>query len=379
MPRRDTLYPPSPPDVPPDLTVPHPGLRLQAFVVLLSLFFFFVLYLGLVIGSGFLVYLAFRVRSKDFLVNVLLGIPAALLFLFLLKGFFKRHRAEKSYDIEITEEEHPRLFDFIERLCAEIGAPWPKRIFVNFEVNASAGYDTTFLNLFWSSAKDLRVGLGLVNFLNLTEFKALLAHEFGHFSQHSMKIGGYVYIARRIAFDLVHGRDFFDDFLERWRALDIRISFLAWGLTGVIWALRKAMDLLFRLIFFLDKALSRQMEFNADLLAVSVTGSDAPVHLLARSVFADACLNQSLVELHQAADHHLYTRDIPGQGPPYSFQELGRAAGLAGKDQPGLPGHETGRSEGERGAAAVATGAVVKNPLLRSLFGPFTGSRWHTL
>lgn len=310
--RRDSLYPSSPAEVPADLTAPHPGLRFQAFIVLMSLFFFFFLYLGLVIGSGYLVYLAFTrpVRNNDFILNILLAIPAAMLFLFLLKGFFKRHKVEKSYDIEITEEEHPRLFDFIERLCDEISAPRPRRVFVNFEVNASAGYDTTFLNLFWSKAKDLRVGLGLVNFLNLTEFKALLAHEFGHFSQHSMKIGGYVYMARRIVADVVYGRDRFDDFLSIWARLDIRIAWMAWIFIGIIWLLRQMLSLIFKGIFFLDKALSRQMEFNADLVAVSVTGSDAPVHLLARSVFADACLNQALTELSNAVDHHLYSRDI---------------------------------------------------------------------
>jgi Zn-dependent protease with chaperone function len=312
MGRRDSLYPPSPKNVPPDLTVPSGQFRFQVFIILVALIVFFLLYLSLLGASAFLVFWGFTHSGGKnvLLINVLLPCLGLLLFLFLLKGFFKRQRKDKSLDIEIAPDEHPRLFDFVERLCDEVGARLPRRIYVNFEVNAAAVPDLGFLSLFWSSAQDLRIGLGLVNVLNLTEFKALLAHEFGHFSQHSMKIGGYVYMSRRIIGDLVYGRDFLDTFLDGWRQLDVRISWPAWIFAGLIWFLRLLLHLLHQAIFFGDKAMSRQMEFNADLVAVSVTGSDAPVHLLAHSVFGDLCLNQALKDLSDAADHHLYSRDL---------------------------------------------------------------------
>jgi hypothetical protein len=52
------------------------------------------------------------------------------------------------------------------------------------------------------------------------------------------------------------------------------------------------------------------MEFNADLMAVSVTGSDAPTHVLARLSFADTALRQALDELQTVADHHTYSNDL---------------------------------------------------------------------
>jgi Zn-dependent protease with chaperone function len=36
--------------------------------------------------------------------------------------------------------------------------------------------------------KNLQIGIGLVNSVTVSEFKAVLAHEFGHFSQRSMKV-----------------------------------------------------------------------------------------------------------------------------------------------------------------------------------------------
>jgi hypothetical protein len=56
--------------------------------------------------------------------------------------------------------------------------------------------------------------------------------------------------------------------------------------------------------------MSRQMEFNADLVAVSATGSDALVHALARLDFASESLNQAVSDLVTARDHQLYSRDL---------------------------------------------------------------------
>jgi Zn-dependent protease with chaperone function len=311
---RVSYYPPSPVDVPEDLTVPSSGYRWQVFLVLFSLFLFFVIYLGLLIGSAFLVFKCLTMtgqRANDLMLLRIGGMALGLLlFLFLLKGFFKFDRAEKSFDVEVFEEDHPRLFDFIDRLCEETGADFPARVFINFEVNAMASHDISFLRLFVPSKKYLTLGLGLVNVLNLTEFKALLAHEFGHFSQKSMKIGGYVYMAHRIVGDLVYGRDWLDDFIAAWCRFDLRISFPAWIFFGILWTLRQLLRGLHHAIFFLDRGRSRQMEFNADLVAVSVAGSDAPIHLLCRCALGDATLNQAIRELQTAMDHHLYTRDL---------------------------------------------------------------------
>ncbi len=161
--------------------------------------------------------------------RVVLAVSSGLMFLFLLKGFFKRQRADKSLRVEITQEGQPILFGFIRRLCQETRAPFPHRIFLSPEVNAAVFYNSSVVSLFWPTPKNLLIGLGLVNALNLSEFKAVLAHEFGHFSQSSMKLGSYVYVANRIIGDMVYGRDWLDDFLS---GLNLA-SGLAFGHGGV--------------------------------------------------------------------------------------------------------------------------------------------------
>jgi len=144
-------------------------------------------------------------------------------------------RYDRPTSVEVKEKDQPSLFAFIRKLCEETGAPFPKKIIVNEEINAAVFYDKPLLSMFLPIRKNLLIGLGLVNALNVTEFKAVLAHEFGHFSQRSMKLGSYVYMANRIIHDMVYSRDKWDNMLDQWARADLRIAVFAWILKGIIW------------------------------------------------------------------------------------------------------------------------------------------------
>jgi Zn-dependent protease with chaperone function len=310
------IYPPGPVNVPSNFTSLTPGYRLRVGLVLASLLITLALYLGLLLGSFFLCrwlviapWPARMDRGYGF-VRIAAIICSALLFLYLLKGLFKRSRQDESLLEEITEEEQPDLFAFIRRICADTGAPFPKHIYVTPEVNAAVFYHSSFLNLFFPTRKNLLIGLGLVNNLNISEFKAVLAHEFGHFSQKSMKLGTYVYVANKVLADIIYGRDFLDDIVNQAKGWDLRIAIFVWVFLGVLWGLRKGLEAVFKVINIFNLSLMREMEFNADRMAVSVAGSDAMVHALLRSGFADKSFQQLSGDLWAAADHHLYSRDI---------------------------------------------------------------------
>jgi Zn-dependent protease with chaperone function len=179
----------------------------------------------------------------------------------------------------------------------------------------------------------LLIGLGLVNVVNLAEFKAVLAHEFGHFSQRSVGLGSYLYVANRVMSDIIYSRDALDQFVDDWSRQDIRVSFPAWGLKGSLWVVRKILSGAYQSLNLLHLSLGRRMEFNADNVAVSVTGSDALIHGLARLEFANECLADAAHSLNAAADHGLFTDDLLY----HQTQAAGRLRKLRKDECAGLP------------------------------------------
>ena len=194
---KSSLYPASPADVPDDLTEPSSQYKTQTIMVLFALALFFMLYFGLMFFCvAYMLWALFlcpweRPGGVPWpiikIIALVLIIPAGVLFIYLVKNLFKFERAQKEFRIEIFEDEHPKLFEFIGHVCEETDAPFPKHVYVDYLVNAAAILDTTSVfNLFLPSGRSLLIGLGLVNTINLTEFKALLAHEYGPFSQKGM-------------------------------------------------------------------------------------------------------------------------------------------------------------------------------------------------
>ena len=314
-----TLYPPRPADVPPDLTRPDAAYRGRVAAMIGGLVAFLILYLVVIALAGLVAYLLLmwplpNMRGKGIFLFLILkfggALAAGLLFLFLVKGLFKGRRVERSAHIPLREADHPELFAFIRQVYQDTGSRPPRRVYVSPEVNAALIYDTSLLNLVVPPRKDLLIGMGLVNVVNLVEFKAVLAHEFGHFAQKSVGFGSYLYVANRVMHDVIYSRDALDRFVDAWAGIDLRISFPAWGLKGVLWAVRGILSGMYRGLNLLHLSLGRQMEFNADNVAVSVTGSDALIHGLARLSFANEALADAAQSLNAAADHGVFTDDL---------------------------------------------------------------------
>ena len=291
-------YPPGPTDVPPNLTVPSAAYKRHAWLAMLGLTTFIAVYFAL---SAWFALTAWRLLGGMFGVHgnfelwgFIAGVCAAFLAVFMLKAlFFIQHRFDIQ-DIEITRAEEPELFEFIDRLADEARAPRAHKVFLSPRVNAAVFYDLSLLNLIIPSKKNLEIGLGLVNVVNLGELKAVLAHEFGHFAQRSMAVGRWVYIAREIANHVVERRDALDKLLAQLSRFDLRVAWVGWLLSIIVWSIRSIMQVLLRLVMLAERALSRQMEFQADLVAVSLTGSDALIHALHRLGAADDAWDKTL-------------------------------------------------------------------------------------
>ncbi|MBA4063482.1 MAG: hypothetical protein C0501_07170 [Isosphaera sp.] len=306
-------YPPSPADVPEGLTdLPASYVRQQN-LLLAGLFVFLIFYLGAVVLFAMVGVWCALTLSDLFPLKVAGLVVCGTFFLYLVKGFFKSRPVNKDMHLEVTADEQPTLFAFIDRLCDELDAPRPDRVFVSPEVNAAVITRTSLVNLVVSPRRDLLIGLGLVNSMNLSEFKSVLAHEFGHFSQSSTG-AVYTHVASRIIFDLVDGEDWFDRFLKWCKTRNGErqqvIKVFGYGVGGCLWVGRQILWWVLKSITLQRLAVMRESEFHADLHAVKAAGSDAVGLSLFRLRFGNVCLSQAVQDLGTALDHRLYTRDL---------------------------------------------------------------------
>lgn len=279
------------------LARPSAAYKRHAWLAVAALAAFMLLYLGL---AGWFLFTAWRLTfgadsvSGHAVWGWVIGGCAAFLAVFMLKAIFFVKHGSQDNTLEITPAEQPRLFEFLHKLADRAGAPRPHKVFLSARVNAAVFYDLSVLNLVLPSRKNLEIGLGLVNALTLGEMRAVLAHEFGHFAQKSMAVGRWVYIAQQIAGHLVARRDKLDAFLNGLSRFDIRIAWVGWVLGVIVWAIRSLVDSAFSAVLLVQRALSREMEMQADLVAVSLTGSDALVHALHKLQAADDSWDRTL-------------------------------------------------------------------------------------
>ncbi|WP_299551300.1 M48 family metallopeptidase [Seonamhaeicola sp.] len=298
--------------IPENFTKPTNSFKKHVWLSVFGLLTFIAIYLLLTIWFGRLAYNLFldALNFDGHFLNYIVAIGFGFLSLFMAKSlFFLNKKEENPIHKYINEKDEPILFDYLYKLADEAGAPRPHKVFFTDRVNASVSYDISLINLLIPSKKNLEIGLGLVNVLSLGEFKAVLAHEFGHFAQRSMLLGRYVYVAQQVAARIVGKRDIFDSFLAGLSRFDLRVAWIGWILSILVWAIRSLIETCFSIVVVAERALSREMEFQADLVAVSLTGSDALIHALYKLQIADEayantldCVNEELSDKRAVKD-----------------------------------------------------------------------------
>jgi Zn-dependent protease with chaperone function len=199
-----------------------------------------------------------------------------VLIFFMIKPLFAR-RAARAQPLAMNPAYEPTLYAFIAKICDLVGAPMPKRIDLDCQINAAASFRRGAASLF-SNDLVLTIGVPLVGALSLREFAGVVAHEFGHFTQgFGMRLS---YIVRNINgwfARVVYQRDAWDLTLDEWASETddgwvMLVVFMVQCGVGISRTLLK-------LLMFLGHAVScfllRQMEYDADSYEIKVAGSAA--------------------------------------------------------------------------------------------------------
>jgi Zn-dependent protease with chaperone function len=259
--------------------------RAGLLAVAVSLILLQAIYLAMVALAGWATWLYMRAlpgivgeMHVNFISIIAIATPAVtgvVVTFFLFKPLLTRAPTAAEM-VHLDREAEPVLFAFVERLCRALGAPVPRRIDVDLRVNASAGLRRGWFSLF-SRDLVLTVGLPLAAGMDVRQFGGVLAHEFGHFSQHAgMRLYFLIGVIRRWFTRVAYERDKWDAHLERLRKTS------GWRMktpVNVAWATVEVSRYILRGLLYCANAVSawfsRQMEFDADQHAAALAGADA--------------------------------------------------------------------------------------------------------
>lgn len=296
-----------------------PEFKSQTIRAVTAILLFIITYVVLLILALGLTVLCFAggillVTFKISLLTIVLGLGlaslGALILIFLVKFLFKTHKNDRSYLIEISGKDQPQLFELIEDIVLQVGTSFPKRVYLSSEVNASVFYDSNFWSMFLPVKKNLMIGMGLVNSVNQAELKAILAHEFGHFSQRSMKVGSYVYQVNQVISNMLFNNDSFEQVAYKWATISgyfyffVKIAIKI--IQGIQWILRQFYGLVNKQYL----GLSREMEFHADEVAAQITGFEPLKTSLMRISFSDSVLESVFDFYNQRISEKIRSKNI---------------------------------------------------------------------
>ncbi len=313
------LYPVTPVNVPPSVTNPSASFKKEVKKVLFSITLFFLVYVILIMLSVLLaiacVYAGgFMIIYSGHLIAMIAGLGiisiGVMVFIFLIKFIFSVKKHDESGTITLSESEQPQLFDFIRKLTADTQTPFPKKIVLSPEVNACVHYNDSFWSMIFPVKKNLQIGLALVNSLTLSEFKAVMAHEFGHFSQRSMKLGSFVYHVNKAIYNMLYENHDLGKFLEKWGSFHWAVSFFVLITIQLIKGIQKILQVMYGFINKNYMGLSREMEFHADAVAASVSGSNNCITSLRKLEISDVCYQNVIQKANEWLEDNIRMENV---------------------------------------------------------------------
>jgi heat shock protein HtpX len=194
----------------------------------------------------------------------------------------------------------PRLFATLDEVARAVGEPMPAEVYLTPEMNAGV--------LQRGRRRVMVLGLPLMQIMSVSQMRAVLAHEFGHYHGGDTRLGPWVYRTRETIERTLRT-------VSRQGAL-LQLPFLWYC----------------RLFLRVSQGVSRQQEFAADQLAARTVGAkpmiDGLRNLAQGAIAFDAYWRQEVVPLVEAGFQpplaEGFTRFL---GEPAIMKEVAEAAG----------------------------------------------------
>ncbi|WP_410655962.1 M48 family metallopeptidase [Amycolatopsis sp. lyj-112] len=191
---------------------------------------------------------------------VKLGIITVPVGWILLKTLLTVERAtdDDVPGVAVTPENQPALWALVRELADEAGTRPPDEIYLDADVNAAVAERTSWLGL-RVLRRRMVIGVPLIMGLRQDQFRAVLAHELGHYSNKDTRFSALTYRGRKSIARVVSGLGR-DGYFER---------FVGW-----------LFGLYAKLYFAVSMSVCRAQEIAADTVSARLAGTEAATSAL---------------------------------------------------------------------------------------------------
>jgi heat shock protein HtpX len=219
-----------------------PSILARALMAVVLMIGFYLLAIAIASGLLYIPYAeivyAHRIHPKLLIICII----GALAILWAILPRFDKFPAPGP---RLTRDRHPRLFSELENVAQGTNQAMPAEVYLVPDVNAWVAQRGGVMGV--GSRRVMGLGLPLMRALTISQFRAVLAHEFGHYHGGDTKVGPWIYKTRSAI-----GRTI-SSLGDSW----LQAPFLWYG----------------KMFLRMTHAISRRQEFIADELAARTVGA----------------------------------------------------------------------------------------------------------
>jgi Zn-dependent protease with chaperone function len=228
----------------------HPSLAGRAVLAVVLLVGFYVLALAIAAGLLYLPYaeIVYFHRIDRLTIFAVVGAGA------ILWGIVPRIDRFKAPGPTLTRADQPRLFAALDEVARSADQAMPREVFLIPDMNAWVAQRGGIMG--FGSRRVMGLGLPMLQSLTVSQMRAVIAHEFGHYHAGDTSLGPWVYKTRAAIGRTLHG-------LSQHTPL-----------------LMKPFEWYGKAFLRITHAISRRQEFAADALSARVSGTTTTIDAL---------------------------------------------------------------------------------------------------
>lgn len=230
----------------PPTRAPGPSLALRAFMAVALTVSFYAFAIGLAVLLLLVPWFQWR---EDHHLSIRLALFCIVGGGAILWGVLPRFEKFVSPGPRLTEKTQPRLFKILRSVAGDAGQEMPAEVYLVPDLNAGVLQRGGLLG--FGGRRVMVLGLPLLSALRVTEFRAVLAHEFGHYLGGETRLGPWIYRTREAIGRTIRTLTEADSLL--------RFVFEWYG----------------KAFLLITHAISRRQELAADRLGAEVAGAPA--------------------------------------------------------------------------------------------------------